>query len=227
MRIKHCLVAFLAAFAARAEMIHGADVGNDPAKERLCIERTLASGDFKKAVLVPFEIDKDYVARSRSPRFGGNPEVTFIAIENEAGVDLLIQCDVLGGTGKYGAVFVRKEENAPGLWRLPNKPKQFSPSIQTFAGRAIATTRCFDAAVAKINRPNYDHSVSRGLEEVGPAINTMRYPAGSLIGDAKAERYDVAVAGTALYKSDGPDMDSVEFVCLLSPMLEIKAIQIK
>jgi hypothetical protein len=226
-QINHCLIALLAAFAARAEMIHGDAVRNDPVNERLCIERTQGSSDYKGATLVPFEIDKDYVDRSRSPRFGGNPGVTFIAIENASGVDLLIQCDVLGGVGKYGPVWVRDENSTPSLWRLPNKPEQFSPSIHTLAGRSIATVRCIDAAVAKVNRPNYDHSINSEIAEVGPATTTSSNPAGSLIAGAKPERYDVIIRVTAMYKSAGPDMDTVQFVCLFSPLLKVKAIQIK
>ncbi len=206
-------------------MIHSDAIGNDPAKEQVCRERTQASGDSKGAKLVPFEIDKDYVEKVRNPRLGGNPGVTFIAIEEASGVHLLIQCDVLG-SGKYGPVWVRNEDSTPALWRLPNKPKQFSPGIHTLAGRAIAMMRCIDAAVAKIDHPNYDHTSGGGIEEVG-ATKTSRYSTGLLIAGVKAEQYDVIVSGTAMYKSAGPDMEAVPMVCLFSPMLEVKAIQIK
>jgi hypothetical protein len=42
-----------------------------------------------------------------------------------------------------------------------------------------------------------------------------------------AESYDIMVHGNAFYKLPGPDLDEVNFTCLFSPMLELKAIQLK
>jgi len=38
-------------------------------------------------------------------------------------------------------------------------------------------------------------------------------------------RYDIAVDGTAFYKSSGPDLKAAEFSCLLSRSLALKAVQ--
>ena len=41
----------------------------------------------------------------------------------------------------------------------------------------------------------------------------------------KAERYDIAVVGKLFYKSPGPDLTAFRVTCLLSPTLEVKAVQ--
>jgi hypothetical protein len=41
----------------------------------------------------------------------------------------------------------------------------------------------------------------------------------------KAERYDIAVVGKLFYKSSGPDLVAYRVTCLLSPTLEVKAVQ--
>jgi hypothetical protein len=209
------LIAALPFFAAGADMVHGDAVGNDPAKEQLCVERTRANSSFKNYKIVPFEIDKNYLDRSRNPRFGGSPDVTFIAIQNITGDSQLVQCAVSNGTGKYGPLTFTPEDTN---WRLLGKPKPVAPNV--------ALHRCFDAVVAKLNRPNYDHS-SGSVAEVGPPSRRIRYPAGSIIAGLKADQYDVVVTGAAMYKSAGPDMDTVTFTCLFSPTLEVKAIQTK
>ena len=41
----------------------------------------------------------------------------------------------------------------------------------------------------------------------------------------KAERYDFAMVGKLFYKSSGPDLTAFRATCLLSPALEVKAVQ--
>jgi hypothetical protein len=220
------LLAVMALFIlgiAKVEMVPGDSIGNDPTKQAVCEERSEAQ--FKGATVVPFEIDKNFVARSRGlvPGFQGHSDTTFIAIQNGTGIALLIDCFVNSGTGQYGPEGSQSENN---LWHLV-KPHQFDPSIKSPAGNAIAIDRCREVARTKINRPNFDHSsVSGGAVEVN-VTRGVRFPVGIDIAGVKAQRYDVIVAGTALYKSSGPDMVAVDFTCLLSPMLEIKALQIK
>lgn len=44
----------------------------------------------------------------------------------------------------------------------------------------------------------------------------------------KAERYDVLVKGTLLYNvSEQTDLDRVEVLCLLSPTLDVKAVEVR
>jgi hypothetical protein len=46
------------------------------------------------------------------------------------------------------------------------------------------------------------------------------------IGGITVERFDVVTTGTAIYKTGGIDMDAIDFTCLFSPMLEVKAVEI-
>jgi len=89
----------------------------------------------------------------------------------------------------------------------------------------MAAKVCLQAAPAQMNRPNFDHSVYSSVVEI--ALGSPRYRPGLSVGGMKAERYDIAVEGTLFYKSSGPDLAAVNFTCLLSPMLEVKAVQFK
>ncbi len=193
---------------AQAEMIRNDAIGNDPQKEKLCASR--ANGK-----TVPFEIDSRYLKSARS----FNPDATFIAIDGIS--PQLVECHLRKGTGKYEPASYSPEGNN---WRLI-RPKQFKPGINTPKGQSMAAKVCVDAAPAKINRPNFDHSVYSAVVEIG--IDGPRYRAGASIAGTKAERYDIAVEGKAFYKSSGPDLAAVKFTCLLSPMLAIKGIQFK
>lgn len=194
--------------AAEAEMVRNDAIGNDPAKEKLCATRA-------KGKTVPFEIDLKYVERARS----FNPDATFVAVDGRS--PQLVECYLREGTGKFEPASFSPEQ---GYWNLI-RPQQFKPGINTTKGREMAANACLEAAPSKINRLNFDHSVSQAVVEVdnsGP-----RYRSGALIAGKKAERYDIAVEGTSFYKSSGPDLTAVKFTCLLSPMLDIKAIQAK
>lgn len=193
---------------AQAEMIRNDAIGNDPQKEKLCASR--ANGK-----TVPFEIDSRYLKSARS----FNPDATFIAIDGIS--PQLVECHLRKGTGKYEPASYSPEGNN---WRLI-RPKQFKPGINTPKGQSMAAKVCVDAAPAKINLPNFDHSVYSAVVEIG--IDGPRYRAGASIAGTKAERYDIAVEGTAFYKSSGPDLAAVKFTCLLSPVLAIKGIQFK
>jgi hypothetical protein len=131
---------------ARGGMIRNDSISNDPAKEKLCIERAGSAG-LGKVKIVPFEIDSDFLARARSPQYGGNPKKTFIAVESSL-TSQLIECDVNPGTGRYGPMVLSSER--PGVWRLI-KPKQFEPGIDTREGIAMAGNACRQAAQLKIN----------------------------------------------------------------------------
>jgi hypothetical protein len=201
-------VLILFSCAAKAEMVRSDAIGNNPAKEKLCASRA-------KGKTVPFEIDSKYVERARS----FNPDVTFVAVDGIS--PQLVECYLRQGTGKFEPASFSPEK---GYWHLI-RPQQFKPGIKTNKGREMAANACLEAAPAKINRPNLDHSVYLAVVEIdksGP-----RYHSGASIAGKKAERYDIAVEGTSFYKSSGPDLTAIKFTCLLSPMLDIKAIQIK
>jgi hypothetical protein len=204
----------------KAEMVRNDRIGNDPAMEKLCIERLEESKQFSPLKLIPFEIDKDYVSRVRTSQ-GGDPKATFIAVETVVG-SYLIECSGVGG--RYGPGISQPENN---LWHLI-RPPQFQPSINTSAGIAIAVNRCLDAGVRKLNRPDLDHTSSyRIVTEVLSDSKGVRYRTGMLIGNVTVERFDVVTTGSAFYKTGKPDMDMVEFTCLFSPMLEVKALEFK
>lgn len=191
-----------------AQMVRNDAIRNDPAKERLCASR--ANGK-----TVPFEIDAGYVARARSL----HPDATFIAIDGMS--PQLVECYLREGTGRYEPDSYSPEQS---FWHLI-KPKQFEPGINTSKGISMAANVCIEAARTKINRPNFDHSVYSAVVEVN--IGGPKYHPGAQIAGKNAERYDIAVEGSSFYSSSGPDLTAIKFTCLLSPTLELKAIQLK
>jgi len=222
-RPQRWLTAFLLTLSAvtmcRAELVPNDAIGNDPERERLCFERTKAKNG-QDIRLVPFQIDINQVRRIRAD----SPDAAFIVFKNSTGLYVSVECEVNSATGQYGPM-------AYGLFRfvLMDTPKRFDPSISSLAGRKIAFDRCFDAIVHKINLPNYVSSSANGLPiEVGPPEQKGRiaYPEGRLIGGVAAKQYDVVIEGTSLYKSNAIDMNAYRFTCLMSPMLDIRAIQI-
>ncbi len=193
---------------ATAQMVRNDAIDNDPAKERLCASRA-------NSKTVPFEIDARYVARARSV----HRDATFIAIDGMS--PQLVECYLREGTGRYEPDSYSPEQS---FWHLI-KPKQFEPGINTSKGVSMAANVCIEAARAKINRPNFDHIVYSAVVEVN--IGGPKYHPGAQIAGKNAERYDIAVEGSSFYSSSGPDLAAIKFSCLLSPTLELKAIQFK
>lgn len=189
---------------ANAEMVSNDLIGNDPAKERLCISR--ANGK-----PIPFEISSRHLEISRQD----HPDATFIAT---AGISVqLVECRLNPGTGKFGPVSMSPEQS---YWH-PIKPKGFEPGINTDKGKTMASKVCLDTFLTKFKRSGLDHTVNNGVYEVGYQRDR------DLIAGKKANRYDIKVIGTALYKSSGLDLSSVQFTCLLSPTLEVKGMSFK
>lgn len=211
-RVVLSCVLLLAPMLAAAQMVHSDSIGNDPEKAQLCAARA------KKTLsgsVVPFEIDSRYVARARKV----HPDVTFIAIDGMSAQ--LVECYLREGTGRYEAASFSPEQS---YWRLI-RPKQFEPGINTNQGRAMAAKVCLDTAPSKLNRPNFSHSVYSAVVEIN--LGGPRYRPGFAVGSVKAERYDIAVEGTLFYKSSGPDLSAVNFTCLLTSLLEVKAVHFK
>ena len=201
-----CLL-FSATFV-RAQMVPSDSIGNDPAKQRLCALRA-------KAKTVAFEIDSRYVVSARSI----HPDATFIATDGTS--PQLIECYQREGTGRFEPDSYSPEQ---GYWHLI-RPKGFTPGINTQIGISMAAKTCLDAAQGKINRPHFDHSVYKSVVEIN--IGSPLYHPNASIAGARAERYDIAVMGTSFFKSSGPDLTAINFTCLLSPELNVKAIQFK
>jgi hypothetical protein len=69
--------------------------------------------------------------------------------------------------------------------------------------------------------------VYSSVQELGGRTTGVRFSAGSVIAGKKAERYDIVVQGKSFYGPANPDLTAVNFTCLLSPTLDVKAIQFK
>jgi hypothetical protein len=200
-----------ASMAANGQMVSNSTIQNDPAKEALCAKRA----NVKKPV--PFLIDQEYVNRTR----GAHPDTTFIA--EDGIIPELIECRVSEDGGVYELDSLSSEENR--YWHLV-RPEQFAAGIHTAAGQVQADDVCFKAAREKLNREGFDHSfgyttdVNEITLDVGPW-----YRPGAKVAGMKAERYDISVTGKLFYKSSGLDQTAFHVSCLLSPTLEVKAVQ--
>lgn len=202
-------VAF-ASMIANGQMVSNSTIQNDPAAEALCAKRS-------KVKPVPFLIDQDYVNRTRA----AHPDTTFIA--EDGIIPELIECRVNDATGVYEADSLSSEDTS--YWHLV-RPEQFAPGIHTAAGQVQADNVCSKAARDKLNREGFDHSFGYTIEVNEITLNVSPwYLPGVKVAGMKAERYDIAVMGKLFYKSSGPDLIAFRATCLLSPALEVKAVQ--
>ena len=92
----------------------------------------------------------------------------------------------------------------------------------------MAYNVCLEAALAKSKISGLDHSVRKTVVVVtaDPAVQSSKNGHLALFAGQEA-RYDIIVEGTSLYKSANPNLTAVKFSCLLSPSLEVKAIQLE
>jgi len=192
-------------------MVPSDTIGNDPARESLCAERARAT--LPKGRSVPFLLDARYLASARS----FHTDVTLIVIDDGMSPQL-VECYQREGTGRYEPASFSPEQ---WYWHLV-KPEQFKPGLAAPGGRDLAARPCLASVPDKIGRPGFDHSVYSSVYE---ASGTEPRSTMSIAG-LKTSRYDILVKGTAFYKARGPDLTAVEFTCLLSPMLELKAVQV-
>ncbi len=200
-----------ASMIGNGQMVSNSAIQNDPAKESLCAKRA-------KVKPVPFLIDQNYVNITRA----AHPDTTFIA--EDGLIPELIECRVNERTGVYEMDSLTSEEN-PSPWRLI-RPEQFAPGIHTAAGQIQADNVCFKAAREKVNREEFDHSFGYTTDVNEITLNVAPwYLPGVKVAGMKAERYDIAVVGKLFYKSSGSDLTAFRVSCLLSPTLEVKAVQ--
>jgi hypothetical protein len=199
-----------ASMVANGQMVSNSAIQNDPAKEALCAKRA-------KVKPVPFLIDQNYVNSTRA----AHPDTTFIA--EDGIIPELIECRADEQTGVYEAVSLGSREYR--FWSLV-RPQQFAPGIHTAAGQVQADDVCFKAAREKVNRQDFDHSFGYTTDVNEITLNVAPwYLPGVKVAGMKAERYDIAVVGKLFYKSSGPDLTAFRATCLLSPALEVKAVQ--
>ncbi len=192
--------------SARAEMVSSGNIGNDPAKERLCASRAHRTIPGRA---VPFQIDAHYVELARAQ----HPDVTFVAIDGIS--PQLVECYLREGTGRYEPASYSPEQ---GYWHTI-KPEGTGIDIE--ANRTKAAQLCRDAALSRLPSGGLDHNINNTVVEVN--LNKER----AIIGGQKARRYDVIAKGTAFYRTSGPDLDAKQFTCLLSRSLTVKAVQFK
>jgi hypothetical protein len=200
-----------ASLIANGQMVSNSAIQNDPAKESLCAKRA----NVKKPV--PFLIDQSYVNGIRA----AHPDTAFIA--DDGAIPELIECRVSQETGVYQLDSLSSEENR--YWHLV-RPEPFAPGIHTAAGQVQADDVCFKAARDKLNRDGFDHSFgyTTDVNEITLGASPWYMP-GVKVAGTKAERYDIAVAGSLFYKSSGSDLAAFRVSCLLSSTLEVKAVQ--
>jgi hypothetical protein len=195
---------------ANGQMVPNSAIQNDPAKEALCAKRA-------KVRPVPFLIDQSYVNITRA----AHPDTTFIA---EDGIlPELIECRASDHSGAHALDALSSEENA--YWHLV-RPEALAPGYQTAAWQVQADNVCFKAAREKVNREQFDHSFGYTTDVNVITLNVAPwYLPGVKVAGMKAERYDIAAVGKLFYKSSGADLTSYRATCLLSPTLEVKAVQ--
>jgi hypothetical protein len=199
--------------SARAEMVSGRTIGNDPAKEKLCVTRSLKA--FPGGASASFEIDSGYVERSRQ----NHSDSVFVAIDGDR--PQLVECYLREGTGKFEpAKFVPEDS----YWRLI-KPERFQPDIQTDEGKEAAFAACEQKFKEKNKGKNFDHNSRVNVREVSLFKGEKK-----AISGVKPLRFDIVVDGKAFFKpakSNSPDLDTLSYKCVFTPMLVFKAIQIE
>jgi len=198
-----------ASIIANGQMVFNSAIQNDPAKEGLCAKRAQVRP-------VPFLIDQNYVNMIRA----AHPDTTFIA--EDGIVPELIECRANEQTGVYEVDSLGYEEYQ--YWHLV-RPEPFAPGTDQ-AWQEQADNVCFKAAREKVNRGEFDHSFGDTTAVNVITLNAAPwYLPGVKVAGMKAARYDIAVVGKLFYKSSGPDLTAFRATCLLSPALEVKAVQ--
>jgi hypothetical protein len=198
--------------ACRAQMIRSEDLIQDKAKLNLCIQRARhgVSLGIGNTDLVPFEIDKRYLDRVRQQ----DPNATFFATSMG-----LYQCGV-SGVGLYAPTSASGEN---WFWHVI-RPPSFEPSINTPAGERLAANTCLKDVPQHADIPGFDHAGYFGAEDMGYRSPPPRDPSPPTVAGVAVSSYDVEVDGVAYFKTKGIDLLALDFVCLYSPMLELKAV---
>jgi hypothetical protein len=207
------LLALAFLLPASAQMIRSEDLKQDKAKLNLCIERARhgVSLGIGNADLVPFEIDQRYVDRVRQQ----NPDVTFFATPTG-----LYQCEV-AGNGLYSPSSSSGEN---WFWHVI-RPPSFTPSINSVAGSQLAAQTCLKDVPSHADLPDFDHAGYFGASDMGYiSPRDLNKPNRPRVADVPVGSYDVEVTGVAYFKTHGIDLLMLDYICLYSPMLELKTV---
>jgi hypothetical protein len=199
------LLLLCAAARAQPEVWVSSETVNDPGKEKLCKER--AAKEDGEAPFYSFEIDARYVAAERAL----HSDATFI-LGNTS-----IVCYLNQGTGRFQA------NQFGGVPIRVRRPPEAGPGIRDRHDQDAAANVCLEAARAKDNRADFDHSQWWIVYEVGPPSSLS--PPGPRVAGVKPTQYDILVKGTLYFKTLGPDLLTDNYLCLLTPTEQMKAIQ--
>ena len=195
------------------QMVRGDTFQQDTAKLNLCIERARRGqgiGIGSEEELVPYEIDERYVERVRN----NHPDVTFFATKNG-----LFECE--SGNGLYSPVSSSGEN---WFWHII-RPPSFLPGINTPQGARTAAEACLKDVPQKIDLPNFDHAGYYGARDMGyRSANSLPDKLTPPIAGIQVESFDVEVNGIAYFKTPTIGLMTLEFTCLYSPMLRLKAV---
>ncbi len=193
-----------------AGMLRNDAIENDPTLEKLCIDRTLHPPNTVIGTLytVPFLLDSSYLLRVRADY----PDATFIAVSSSRSGfgGQLVECSRLSG-GKFGPATRSPEGNR--YWSLI-KPQQ----LRGPGWMSIASDRCRGAAERKVGDSAIERSAYSSVQEVAE---------GRQIAGMLTAAWDVEVKGDVVLKGPGPDLPVFNFSCLLSPMLEVRAVKLR
>jgi hypothetical protein len=203
-------LALLTVSLCHAQMIRSDALQQDSAKLNLCIDRA-RHGPIGDQDLVPFEIDSGYLTRARKD----SPDVTFFAIPGS-----LYECEVTG-IGLYGPGLAYGEN---WFWHVI-RPPSFQPPITTVVGSQLAGKTCLKDVPQHADLPAFDHAAYFSARDIGYiSPKAMAKPGRPTISGVPTSSYDVEVTGVAYFKTSGIDLLTLEFACLYSPMLELKAV---
>lgn len=201
------LTLLLLSTAARAqqEVWVSSETVNDPEKEKLCKER--AAKENGEGPFYSFEIDARYVAAARAL----HPDATFI-LSNHS-----LECYLNQGTGRF-------QVNVFGAFPVRlRRPPEAGPGIRDRHDKEAAANVCLEAARAKDNRADFDHSAWWTVYEVVPPSPLS--PPDPRVAGVKPAQYDILVKGTLYFKTHGPDLLTDNYLCLLTPTQQVKAVQ--
>jgi hypothetical protein len=206
----YLVLTLLAVPVSHAQMIRSNALQQDTAKLNLCIDRA-RHGPIRDQDLVPFEIDARYLARARKD----NPDATFFAIPGS-----LYECEV-AGNGLYGPGLAYGEN---WFWHVI-RPPSFQPPINTVAGSQLAANTCLKDVPRHADLPEFDHAGYFGAQDIGyMSPRAMAKPTRPTVAGVPVSSYDVEVTGVAYFKTSGIDLLMLQYACLYSPMLELKAV---
>jgi len=190
---------------AYAEMVPSSQIGNTKEKVNACVKRSSIKGK-----QIPFEISRNYLETSKKY----HPDSVFVAIDGDS--PQLIECYQREDSGRFEPASISPEQK---FWRVV-KSREFSPGFDAFEGKKIITDACYAAVINKININDIDHPAYDN--PIKATLNSR-----IVVNGVKAARDDFISSGSIFYKGTGLDLKSKNYKCILSPMLDIKAVQIK